>query len=108
MKQYTFILKDPNREFPITHRFKSGSVVSATNSIMRNKKFSGFTIVDAYCGSKSGKITNVGYISYEYLCGKVVEEPAPSTDEPAQATEFDELLGEVDKQCCKKDVSHAE
>lgn len=108
MKSYTFILQDPSEEYPKTERFMSGTIASAISSIMRNKKLQGFKIVEAYCGSKSGKVTQMGFVTYEFLAGRVVKFLDKFEDEPAHPTEFDGLLGEVDEACSKKRTSHAE
>jgi hypothetical protein len=105
MKSFTFILQDPNKKYPQTHRFCAASIISATNTIMQGKNLQGLTIQEAYCGSKRGKITQMGFISYEYLEGKVVEATVKSTEEPVQAMEFGGLLGEVDEQCGNKRVT---
>ena len=108
MKRYTFILQGERDPHPITHTLTAGSAVSAANLLMRNNKFQGFKIVEAYCGSKVGKVTQLGYIQYEELVGKVIDAGAPPVDDESSAIEFDSLLGEVDEQCCKKEMSHAE
>jgi len=108
MKSYTFILQNPKEEYPKTERFMSGSIASAINAIMRNKKLQGFKILEAYCGSKSGKTTQMGFVTYEFLAGRTVKFLDKMEDEPAQPTEFADLLGEVDEACAKKVTSHAE
>lgn len=108
MKIYTFKLQAPGDKFPVTESVTSGAIVSATNVIMRNKKFQGFTIIEAYCGRKTGKVTQAGFVTYEYLEGKVIKAPDKPSDEPLPPTEFDGLLGEVDQQCSKKEKTHAE
>lgn len=105
MKSFTFILQDPNEKFPITNRFCAATIISAVNTIMQSKKLQGFEIKEVYCGSKRGKITQRGFISYEYLTGKIVQAIVKKVDEPAQPTEFGDMLSEVDDQCGHKKVT---
>jgi hypothetical protein len=106
MRKFTFILQDPNEAFPATHRFSAASIISAANTVMKTKKFQGFTILDAYCGNRTAKMAyQDGHITYEYLKGKIVEAPVKHIDEPAHPTEFGDLLGEVDDQCGQKKVT---
>lgn len=108
MKSYTFILQDPNEEYPKTVRFPSGGVASAINAIMRNEKLQGFKILEAYCGSKSGKATQMGFVTYEFLAGRTVEFLEKFKDEPPSQGGFGDLLEEVDEECTKKRTSHVE
>lgn len=108
MKIYTFRLESPDGKQTPTESVTSSSAVSALNSMMGKKKFHGFKIIDAYCGRKSGKITQAGFVSYEYLVGVELKPPPEGALSKVAFCEFDELLGEVDSQCSKKDKTHAE
>ena len=105
MKKFTFILQDPSDSHPTTFRFSAASIISATNTVMQDKKLQGFTIKEVYCGSKRGKITQMGFISYEYLEGKKVAVRPKAIVEPTETATFGSLLSEVDEQCGAKKIT---